>query len=71
MNLASATAARRQRLTEVTTALAERYWQNHPVEELMDDLTSLVDELVLDAWQQHLSAHNDVCLLYTSPSPRD
>jgi len=62
MNLASATAARRQRLTEVTTALAERYWQNHPVEELMDDLTSLVDELVLDAWQQHLSAHNDVAL---------
>ena len=62
MNLASATAARRQRLTEVTTALAERYWQNHPVEELMDDLTSLVDELVFDAWQQHLSAHNDVAL---------
>ena len=62
MNLASATAARRQRLTEVTTALAERYWQNHPVEELMDDLTSSVDELVLDAWQQHLSAHNDVAL---------
>ena len=62
MNLASATAARRQRLTEVTKALAERYWQNHPVEELMDDLTSLVDELVLDAWQQHLSAHNDVAL---------
>ena len=62
MNLASATAARRQRLTEVTTALAERYWQNHPVEELMDDLTCLVDELVLDAWQQHLSAHNDVAL---------
>ena len=62
MNLASATAARRQRLTEVTTALAERYWQNHPVEELMDDLTSLVDEIVLDAWQQHLSAHNDVAL---------
>ena len=28
----------------------------------MDDLTSLVDELVLDAWQQHLSAHNDVAL---------
>jgi len=62
MNLASATAARRQRLTEVTKALAERYWQNHPVEELMDDLTSSVDELVLDAWQQHLSAHNDVAL---------
>jgi len=62
MNLASATAARRQRLTEVTTALAERYWQNHPVEELMDDLTSSVDELVLDAWQQHLGAHNDVAL---------
>jgi len=62
MNIASATAARRQRLTEVTTALAESYWQNHPVEELMDDLTCLVDELVLDAWQQHLSAHNDVAL---------
>ena len=62
MNIASATAARRQRLTEVTKALAESYWQNHPVEELMDDLTCLVDELVLDAWQQHLSAHNDVAL---------
>ena len=62
MNIASATAARRQRLAEVTTALAESYWQNHPVEELMDDLTSLVDELVLDAWQQHLGEQNDVAL---------
>ena len=62
MNIASATAARRQRLAEVNTALAERYWQNHPVEELMDDLTSLVDELVLDAWQQHLGEQNDVAL---------
>ena len=62
MNLASTTAARRQRLAEVTAALAERYWENYPVEELMDDLTSLVDELVLDAWQQHLGEHTGVAL---------
>ena len=62
MKLASATAIRRQRLAEGTAALTERYWQNHPVETLMDDLTNLADSLVLDAWTEHLDGHSDVAL---------
>ena len=62
MNLASATTTRRQHLNEGTAALAQRYWQNQPVETLMDDLTELADRLVLDAWTEHLDGHSDVAL---------
>jgi [protein-PII] uridylyltransferase len=62
MNLASATTARRQRLTAGIDALAERYWQNSAVEDLMRDLTELIDSLVLDAWQQHLGNEANVAL---------
>ena len=62
MDLASATTARRQHLSEGASALAERYWQNHAVENLMGDLTDLVDSLVLDAWEQHLGDHTEVAL---------
>ena len=62
MDLASATTARRQRLSEGVSALAERYWQNHAVKDLMGDLTDLVDSLVLDAWEQHLGEHTEVAL---------
>ncbi|MEC7138106.1 MAG: nucleotidyltransferase domain-containing protein, partial [Pseudomonadota bacterium] len=43
-------------------SLGVRYWQNFAIEDLMRDLTALIDELVLDAWQQHLGAHSDVAL---------
>ena len=62
MDLASATTARRQHLSEGASALAKRYWQNHAVENLMGDLTDLVDSLVLDAWEQHLGDHTEVAL---------
>ena len=58
----SATTVRRKRLSEGVESLAVRYWQNFAVEDLMRDLTALIDELVLDAWQQHLGAHSDVAL---------
>ena len=62
MGLASATTVRRKRLSEGVESLGVRYWQNFAVEDLMRDLTALIDELVLDAWQQHLGAHSDVAL---------
>ena len=60
MGLASATTVRRKRLSEGVESLGVRYWRNFAVEDLMRDLTALIDELVLDAWQQHLGAHSDV-----------
>ena len=62
MGLASTTTVRRKRLSEGVESLGVRYWQNFAVEDLMRDLTALIDELVLDAWQQHLGAHSDVAL---------
>ena len=62
MGLASATTVRRKRLSEGVESLGVRYWQNFAVEDLMRDLTALIDEVVLDAWQQHLGAHSDVAL---------
>ena len=53
---------RRQRLTAGIESLGARYWQNSAVEDLMQDLTTLIDDLVLDVWQQHLGDHSNVAL---------
>lgn len=62
MNLATTTTARRQRLAAGIDALGSRYWKDSAVEDLMQDLTELIDELVLEAWQQHLGDQADVAL---------
>ena len=62
MNLATTTTARRLRLTAGIDALGDRYWKNSAVEDLMQDLTALIDELVLEAWQQHLGDQANVAL---------
>ena len=53
LSLGVSTLARRETLARATSALAERYWNNEPIEDLVDGLTATFDRLIIDLWQQH------------------
>ena len=55
MSLAVSILARRETLAEAVDALAERYWNNEPVEDLVSGLTKTFDTLIIDLWRQHFN----------------
>ena len=62
MALTAATGKRRDDLARLRTDLAERYWANEPIEELVGDLTAGVDVLIRGIWQDHLGDCRNVAL---------
>jgi [protein-PII] uridylyltransferase len=55
MSLAVSIIARRETLAEAVEALADRYWNNEPIEDLVSGLTQTFDSLIIDLWQQHFN----------------
>ena len=55
MSLAVSIIARRETLAEAVEALADRYWNNEPVEDLVGGLTQTFDSLIIDLWRQHFN----------------
>ena len=62
MSLGVSTLARRETLARATSALAERYWNNEPIEDLVDGLTAIFDRLIIDLWQQHFGSTHGCAL---------
>ena len=62
MSLAVSTLARRETLAEAVNALAERYWNNEPVEDLVSGLTETFDTLIIDLWREHFNETSDCAL---------
>lgn len=63
MSLPSAVLQRREILDATLTGLADRYWNDEPVEELVSGLTQAFDQLLSDIWQQHFEPEEN-CALY-------
>ena len=49
-------------IAEAVDALADRYWNNEPVEDLVSGLTDTFDTLIIDLWRQHFNDTSDCAL---------
>jgi [protein-PII] uridylyltransferase len=62
VSLNSQVTQRRETLEKEKANIAKRYWDNEAVETLVSDLSSLMDQLILEAWHEQISATQDIAL---------
>ena len=62
VSLNSQVTQRRETLEKEKANIAKRYWNNEAVETLVSDLSSLMDQLILEAWHEQISATQDIAL---------
>jgi len=62
MSLTPQVTQRREKLEAEKAKIAERYWNNDPVEILVSDLAEIMDDLILDAWHEQIAQSPDIAL---------
>ena len=62
MSLTSQVTQRREKLEAEKSLIAERYWNNDPIETLVCDLAEVMDALILDAWDEQIAESQDIAL---------
>ena len=63
MNVDASILDQRSKLADALATLAQSYWENAAVEDLVSGLTGTFDQLLSELWQQHFG-HTDGCALF-------